>query len=237
MSLVSRLDALAYPGVANHWDDELLRARVLARLRADAVVLDLGAGAGIVRQMDLRGHAARICGVDLDPRVVDNPFLDEAKVADGASIPYDDATFDVVVADNVLEHLDDPTGVLREVARVLRPGGSFLFKTPNRRHYMPLIARMTPLWFHRAVNRLRGREVVDTFPTRYRVNTPADVRRHASASGLEVASIELLEGRPEYTRISAPTYLVGIAYERLVNASDALAGLRVVLLGELRRPG
>ena len=55
--------------------------------------------------MNFRGLAARVCGVDLDPRVVDNPMLDEGKIADAGGIPYPDAAFDLVFADNVLEHL------------------------------------------------------------------------------------------------------------------------------------
>lgn len=236
MSLIDRLDARLYPGVGRNWDDALFRAEILARLRPHFVILDLGAGAGIVREMDLRGHAARICGVDLDPRVRENPFLHEGQVADCARLPYPDAAFDLVFADNLFEHLRDPAAVLREVARVLRPGGVFLFKTPNRRHYMPQIARLTPLWFHRWVNRRRGRHDADTFPTLYRINTPADVHRYAEQAGLQVSSIELIEGRPEYLRMTAPTYLLGAAYERLVNASQRLAPLRIVMIGALHRP-
>ena len=127
------------------------------------------ARAGIVQQTNFRGLAARVCGVDLDPRVVDNPMLDEGKIADAGGIPYPDAAFDVVFADNVLEHLPDPLAVFREIARVLKPGGVFLFKTPNKTHYMPTIARLTPHRFHQFVNRLRGRAEIDTFPTRYEV--------------------------------------------------------------------
>ncbi|MEI2780661.1 MAG: hypothetical protein V9H25_05130 [Candidatus Competibacter sp.] len=44
--------------------------------------------------------------------------------------------------------------VFREVARVLKRGGVFLFKTPNKTHYMPTIARLTPHRFHQFVNRI-----------------------------------------------------------------------------------
>ncbi len=119
------MDAKFYPTSARNWDDSLFRDRIIMKLTPESTVLDLGAGAGIVSQMDFRGHAARICGVDLDSRVEQNPFLDEGRVADGQAIPYPDASFDLVFADNVLEHLADPVSVFLEVSRVLKPGGVF----------------------------------------------------------------------------------------------------------------
>lgn len=234
--LIERMDRALYPGVGKNWDDDLFRERILGTVTAETDLLDVGAGAGIVPQMNFKGHVRTACGVDPDPRVTSNPCLDDGRVGVGESVPYDDASFDVVVADNVLEHLDAPEAVFREVARVLRPGGRFLAKTPNRAHYMPLIARLTPHGFHRWVNRLRGREEEDTFPTRYRANRPADVRRIAREAGLVVDSVELVEGRPEYLRLSAPTYLAGWAYERIVNRFRALARFRVLLVVTLRKP-
>lgn len=144
--------------------------------------------------------------------------------------------FDVAFADNVMEHLETPVDVLREAFRVLKPGGVFLFKTPNRNHYMPLVARMTPHRFHQYVNKLRGRSEADTFPTRYRANSARQVRRLARLTGFEVTRIDRIEGRPEYLRMSGFTYLLGALYERAVNLSARLAGLRVVLIAELRKP-
>jgi SAM-dependent methyltransferase len=186
--------------------------------------------------MDFRGRAGRVCGIDPDPRVIDNPLLDEGRVALGEAIPYPDATFDLVLADNVLEHLERPELVFREVARVLKPGGRFLAKTPNARHYMPLIARLTPHRFHQWVNRWRGRAEADIFPTRYLANTPGTLRRLARDAGLALERCDLIEGRPEYLRMSAPTYLLGWVYERLVNGVPWLAPLRVLLVAELAKP-
>lgn len=233
MSLVERIDNRLYPGVTRNWDDRLLRARILAVLRPDFHILDLGAGAGIVEAMNFRGEAARVCGVDLDARVAGNPYLDEAKIAGGEAIPYPDGAFDLVFADNVAEHLAAPERVFREVNRVLKPGGHFLFKTPNRSHYVPLIARMTPTRFHRWINAKRGRAEADTFPTLYRANSKKQVEKLAGAAGFEVAKLERIEGRPEYLRMNAATYLAGAAYERIVNASPALARFRVVLIAHL----
>ena len=234
-NLTSRLDLRLYPHYAPNWDDALFRERVLAVLRPEHHLLDLGAGAGIVAAMNFRGRAARVCGVDPDPRVRENPFLDEGRVGTGERIDYPDASFDVAIADNVLEHLEDPAATFAEIHRVLKPGGRFLFKTPNRFHYMPLVSRITPLRFHRAFNRMRGRAAVDTFPTRYRANSRGQIRALAARTGYRVAELELVEGRPEYLRFSVPTYLVGWLYERLVNSTALLADLRILLIGQLEK--
>ena len=101
--------------------------RVLAELTPSAELLDLGAGAGIVPQMDFRGLARRICGIDLDERVTRNPFLDEGKVGRGEEIPYANERFDVVILDG-----SDPVGPSKGLfdrafyascRRVLAPGG------------------------------------------------------------------------------------------------------------------
>lgn len=49
--------------------------------------------------------------------------------------------------------------------------------------------------------------------------------------------VDLIEGRPEYLRFSAPTYLVGWVYERLVNLVPGLDRFRVLLVAELRKAG
>ena len=233
---VRRLDRSFYPEFGDNWDDEIFRQAIQIYLRPDSTVLDLGAGAGIVEQMNFRDSVSKVCGVDLDPRVTSNPFLHEGKVGSGARIPYDDKTFDVVFSDNVLEHLEDPEAVFVDIARVLKPGGKFLFKTPNKAHYMPLIARLTPHRFHAFINRLRGRATVDTFPTRYLVNSRRDVCRCGKIAGMVVKELRLVEGRPEYLRIAAPLYLLGIMYERVVNSTESLSGMRILLIGTLVKP-
>jgi SAM-dependent methyltransferase len=235
-NLTKWLDLNLYPQYSTNWDDKIFREKILIHINSRSVVLDLGAGAGIVTQMNFRGLPAQMCGVDLDPRVVDNPLLDEGRVANAEGIPYENGKFDIVFADNVFEDLDDPLKVYLEVARCLKPGGVFLFKTPNKWHYMPTIARITPHWFHQYVNKLRGRQEIDTFPTRYRTNTKYDVKHLAKQAGLLISNLELIEGRPEYLRMTWITYLFGIMYERIVNSSQIFSSFRILLIGSLVKP-
>lgn len=64
-SFTDKLDQTLYPGFGRNWDDQLFRERILQHLTPTTVVLDLGAGAGIVQYMNFRELAARVCGVDL----------------------------------------------------------------------------------------------------------------------------------------------------------------------------
>jgi ubiquinone/menaquinone biosynthesis C-methylase UbiE len=120
-------------------------AEVLGYARARGLdVLDVGSGQGI----DLIGFArggARVTGIDLTPRHVELARahltalgLDGAVVnGDAEQMPFDDDSFDLVSSNGVLHHTPDIAAALREVLRVLRPGGTARILLYNKRswHY------------------------------------------------------------------------------------------------------
>ncbi len=231
-----RLDRWWYPEFGERWDIAQFRTEVLALLRQGMRVLDLGAGRGALPELDFSGQGAEIWGADVDPVITQNAHLDQAFVTlptELTGVP--DNSIDLAICCSVLEHVDEPELLLREIRRVLKPGGRFFAKTPNRHHYMPLIASLTPTWFHKRYNRWRGRDEEDTFPTRYRLNSRAAVTKHARMAGFEIERLWTVEGRPEYLRLTPPTYFAGYLYERLVNGLR-LHELKGVLLIQLRVP-
>ena len=150
-------------------------------------------GLAIVRRMNFRGLGKRICGLEPDERVLHNAYLVDAKVGFGESIGWPDATIDIVIADSVLEHLAEPVKVFAEISRVLKPGGMLHFETPNRSHYVPLIARLTTHAFPKFYNKLRGRDSYDTFATYFRAIRPSDVGKAGAGAGLHLEHFDLIE--------------------------------------------
>jgi SAM-dependent methyltransferase len=205
-------------------------------LQRDSVVLDIGAGAGYLNPYDFKGRCKKIVGVDLDPRVRDNPLLDEGVVHSGDSLPFENGTFDIVFSVYVAEHIEHPLKFLAEVSRVLKPGGVYLQVTPNRLHYVPLIAAVTPHSFHEWLNARRGRDGGDTFPTYYRMNSQKSLAQQAASCGLTVERLSFVECRPNYLLFSWPTFLLGVLYERLVNSTEFFRHFRVNLIATLRKP-
>lgn len=102
-------------------------------------VLDLGCGGGFVSE-ELARRGAHVTGVDPAQVLVDvaklhaqeSGFEIDYKVGTGEAIPAPDASFDIVVCVDVLEHVADLDRVLQEVHRVLKPGGLFLYDTINK---------------------------------------------------------------------------------------------------------
>lgn len=97
-------------------------------LPADARVLDLGAGAGHSYQ---RLAPRETVGVDIDAGALQGQQR-ETHVADMRDLPFEDNSFGAVLSVQSLEHVPDGAVVLREVRRVLQPGGVAIFITPNR---------------------------------------------------------------------------------------------------------
>jgi len=98
-----------------------------------ARILDVGCGLGVyVRKF--REFSERVVGIDVDPKRLregarTTPGL---MVAAGESLPFRDGGFDVVVLNEVIEHVGDDAATLAEVARVVRPGGHIVVYAPNR---------------------------------------------------------------------------------------------------------
>lgn len=115
-------------------------AYLLPHLRPGMAVLDVGCGPGTITLdlADVVGPTGRVVGVDSAPAAIEAARAEAARraagvsttasavefaVADVGSLPYADATYDVVHAHQVLQHLADPVAALREMTRVARPGG------------------------------------------------------------------------------------------------------------------
>ncbi|MEC3915214.1 class I SAM-dependent methyltransferase [Nocardia sp. CDC160] len=137
------------PGIAeeNYWfrRHEIAYVRMLEQC-AGKVVLEAGSGEGYGANM-IADVAAQVIGLDYDDSAVAHVRAKYPRVemiqGNLAELPLDDASVDIVVNFQVIEHLWDQAQFLRECLRVLRPGGKLLISTPNRITFSP--GRDTPL--------------------------------------------------------------------------------------------
>lgn len=112
-----------------------------AGLQAGHAVLDVGCGAGevCVEMSGLVGPTGRVAGVDLSAAMIDAAKAGaqaagqaiDLRVASVYQLPFADGSFDVVRAERVFQHLDDPEAALREMMRVTRVGGQVLLIDPD----------------------------------------------------------------------------------------------------------
>jgi len=89
------------------------------------MVLDAGAGEQPYKSLFVH------CQYEsADFESADRPYANSTYVCDLAHIPVEDARYDVVLFHQVMEHLPDPQAVLKELFRVMRPGGKLIYSAP-----------------------------------------------------------------------------------------------------------
>lgn len=151
---------------------------------SDAQVLDAGCGNGGT-SIALTGRGARVTAMDRNNerlRILrESRSGIDVRKGDVHDLPFPDDSFDGVVLQDVIEHVADPSVVLAETARVLRPGGALYLSTPNRDALPNLVA--DPHFGLPLVSRKNRAELRKTLRSR----RPADAERDDLAQLLSEA--------------------------------------------------
>lgn len=159
--------------------------------------LDLGCGHQtwpdwIPGQEEKARRPALFVGLDPDIDSLRNNKLVHYRVV-GLQLPFRDESFNLVTANMVFEHLENPVSVLNEIRRVLSPGGVCVFHTPNALYWQIIIGRHFPQWLKNKLIRLsESREEKDIYPTYYRINTEQSIRALIEEADFQAENIMML---------------------------------------------
>lgn len=200
--------------------------RVNSLLDSSFVVLDVGCGRGAYDQDSvpirrklgiIKGKVAKVIGIDVDQNAQDNPFLDEFRLIQGDSLswPIEQDSIDLIVCDNVLEHIDIPDRFFGEIHRVLKNGGYLCIRTPNRWSYIAIVATLVPSKHHfRIISAIQGgRKEEDVFPTVYKCNSIVKLKRIMKQNGFECV-VYGYEAEPSYLSFSKIAYFFGVLHQK-----------------------
>lgn len=180
------------------------RRRMLVRLllkeaaaRQEPVrALDIGCGDGISEERPVNGlylgavrqAVSELWGVEPDESVKPSPLFDRFQYAVAESADLPESYFDLAYSYFVMEHVADVDAFFAAVYRCLKPGGTYLFVTPNGRHFFTRAAStLKRLKLDEAVLRVLRRDMVDEYhyPVQYLCNTESAIDRHAARAGFQ----------------------------------------------------
>ena len=190
---------------------------VKLHLTPKARVLDAGCGRGGVIELYAE-KVGQAVGLDTDlTSLREHRCLEQLLVGSLTTMPFPGDLFDAVLCSWVVEHLEEPDAVFREIARVLNKGGHLLLLTPNACGYPTLINRLLPAPLRRCLVRtVYGRQYKDTFPAFYRANSKGRLDAKLHRVGLRNEKFYHV-GDPSYIAFNDAFFKLGVLLERLTD--------------------
>jgi SAM-dependent methyltransferase len=157
----------------------------------------------------------KVIGIDVDKAAETNPLIDEFRKIEGTGWPIEMNSINLVLCDNVLEHVPDPVHLFSEVKRVLKDGGYLCIRTPNAWSYVALVSKLVPNRHHTKVlaKVQNGRSPEDVFPTYYGCNSIRKLRRLMESHGFDHV-VYGYEAEPSYLSFSSVAYWAGVIHQR-----------------------
>lgn len=185
--------------------------------------LDLGCGDGKLMRilLDAIGTSPSLVGVDVDPLETRDALASgvyrHVHTAAGDHVPEGDGVFDFVYSNSVLEHIDEIDPVIAEVARLLRPGGTFIFTVPASNFHACLAGPLLP-WG----NRQRYVDLIDRRCAHRRYWREEEWRACLGRHGIDIEQ--------------SVAYLTAPEVQRWETLSRFTAGVLYAVFGERMQP-
>jgi Methylase involved in ubiquinone/menaquinone biosynthesis len=214
--------------------EALDRAVGSAELRSPGAVAALDAGCGRVSALRaFRPRIARLVGADLHRPSAPLPHLDAFEIVDLCRDPdgFAEASFDIVLSSFTLEHFADPAAALSNLRRWLRPGGTLVATTVNRRH--PFVAAYLglPARARRKIQPIIKATTADAHPLVGACNDPASVRRALDDAGFVDVRITTVGHLARAWGRHWPTFALGLIGDLLTSAAPSRRSTIVIVAG------
>jgi len=211
-------------------------------VKNDYTWLDLGCGHNLLppwryeEERKLVGCIYNIVGLDYDIISLEKHKSIQKRIrGDISFLPFRNDCIDLATSNMVFEHLKDPLIQLKEINRVLKPGGTLLLHTPNAISYGPIAARIIPepikekiVWI------LEGRKEEDVFPAYYRINTKNDIKKIANLSGFVVEKIKMINSSAHF-EVIPPLLILELMLIRILMQDD-MKEFRTNIIATLTKP-
>ncbi len=204
--------------------------------------LDVGCGHNIfgswmgAEEQKMVSRARAVVGIDLDlDSVRKHATIRDRLLCKLENLPFEAGTFDLVTANMVVEHVEDPVGALNAIHRVLAPSGIFVFHTSNRRNPLIRIAARVPQDLkNRIIKFFENRASEDVYPTWYRFNLTEQIRAAAIDAKFEIVRLDHIS-TSALTVMLGPLVAMELLWIRWIGAAGR-AELRTNIIGVLRKP-
>jgi len=181
-----------------------------AKLSSGKQVLDVGCGAGFLCN-ELAKKGFQVTGIDSSEQSLevaqahDTTFTVKYILANAYELPFDDDSFDVVTSLDFLEHVEEPAKIIKEISRVLKPQGLFIFHTFNRNPLAYLIIIKFVEWFVK--NTPKNMHVLNLFIK------PQELKTYCKDSKIDF--LEVVGIRPVWSSIPIKNFFTGIVPKTL----------------------
>jgi ubiquinone/menaquinone biosynthesis C-methylase UbiE len=212
-----------------------------SKIDVKLIWLDIGCGHHLLppwclkQEKQLIGKAQNVIGIDYDfPSLTQHKTISLKVQALADALPFRDGHFDIVTANMVVEHLNNPNVQFAEVKRVLKPNGIFIFHTVNETGYFAVMRKIVPNALVKKVARvLDGRESGDVFEIHYKANSEKKIRLLAQETGFEVEKIKLISSDAVFALIP-PLAIIELFWIRLL-MHKSLQKLRTNIIVVLKK--
>lgn len=209
------------PSVGSLVHEALDRAVGGAEVRSPGAVTALDAGCGRVSALrSFRPRIARLVGADVHKPTTPLPHLDEFVIVDlcRPADGFADASFDVALSSFTLEHFEDPAAAMANLRRWMRPGGTLVMTTVNRRHPFVATYLALPDGARRRLQPLIKATAGDAHPLVGACNHPAAVHEALSDAGFREIRLTTVGHLARAWGRRWPTFLLGLLGDLLTSA-------------------